>query len=538
MGLIKGNQAVNAIFMLIAVGSLIFSSWRIQPCSCPGQQSSHSGSVTVVAGGKVLRIDTGPAGPAESRKIRVPRKVIRSDYSGSYWALGSWGRVIRTSSGCWAYPTHNSYAVECYERLLAKRDELFIDVEHLQSLRVVEAKAVSKSGAPAGAVTIGEKLAAKKKSAKHGAGSNASLIPLPTVVQRFHVTRTSCVPGHGTFNFTCAVRLNVRFDTETPRAPPPEVCFVTIGDWGEPKRSQRVVADMVAELADMRMVKFIVSTGDNFYPAGVQSSADPQWIQTFETPFAAPPVANVRWYISLGNHDQWGYMAQKVYGEDHARWYLPNYAYTDTIPLYHDASKVSNETIELVVLNSAGRDISGQIQMADEFLGSIDSRSGEARDRSRHWRLVVNHEPIYSGGLHGLLPERNGFVRNSIQPVLQQHMAHAYFNGDDHFLEIHRYAGTDFFTSGGGCGSEVYTTTMRPTTKWNMFSDFLPKDVPALEIVVDGAMKRASAKGVMLHCAEGPVLRTHVVDENGAVMHVYETRYDTDPQEFLMEIEE
>lgn len=525
---------------MIAVGSLAFSSWRLQPCptltSSIGQQMIPLRDVKKSVRTDGLQVDVGPIDQTV-RKIRLPRKADRTAYSGNYWAYGSWGRVLRTVSGCWVYPAHDAYAIECYQRLVSRRKELYFDVEQLAELVPKEAVILSSSpAAAAGQVEIDSRLESKKHRDKHQTG-NITLPRLPTVIQRYRLPATSCVAGSGTFNFTCIMRINVRYETAVPNSPAPEVCFITLGDWGEARKSQRQVASMVGDIAELRMAKFIVSTGDNFYPAGVLSTADPQWINTFEAPFSAQSVTNIRWFISLGNHDQWGYMPQKQYSEDHPRWYLPDYSYSEAIPLYQDATKASNETIDMAVLNSAGRELPSQVQSADQFFLAQDARHGGKKDTSRHWRFVTNHEPIYSGGLHGLIPERNELVRNSILPSLRQHMIHAYFNGDDHFLEIHRNFGTDFFTSGGGCGSDSYSTTQRPTTRWNMFTDFIPKDVPSgVEGVVDGVSKKASSKGAMLHCVKGGEMKTYVVDEDGNVMHLYITPYEVDPTEFDMEI--
>ncbi|CUG90757.1 acid phosphatase, putative [Bodo saltans] len=510
----------------------------MQPCTCNDnaavqlQVTLNNKGVKAHTGG--LQVDAGIVDQTV-RKIRLPRNTDRTVSSGSYWAYGSWGRVFRTD---WAYPAHDAYAIECYQRLVSRRKELYFDVDQLAELMPKEAVILSHSpAAAAGQVEIDVRTENKKHSRDKHAPGNTSLTRLSTVYQRYRVPSSSCIVGSGTFNFTCIIRINVRYETITPGQPAPEVCFITIGDWGDARKSQKQVAAMVGNLAEYRMVKFMMSTGDNFYPAGVLSTADPQWISTFEVPFSAQSLTNIRWFISLGNHDQWGYMPQKQYAEDHPRWYLPDYSYSESIPLYQDAKKESNETLELAVLNSAGRELPSQVVSADQFFLTQDARHGAEKDTSRHWRLVLNHEPIYSGGLHGLIPERNELVKSNIQPSLRQHMVHAYFNGDDHFLEIHRNFGTDFFTSGGGCGSDSYSTTLRPTTKWNMFTDFISKDGPgAIEGVVDGASKRASSKGAMLHCVKGGEMKTYVVDEEGTVMHTYVTLYDVEPTEFDMEI--
>jgi acid phosphatase len=334
------------------------------------------------------------------------------------------------------------------------------------------------------------------------------------------VNRAICVKQGSTFHNSCVAKFDLLVK-QTKGDEAPEVCFTTIGDWGEPRDDQLKVAKTMSEVVRRRMVKFVVSTGDNFYPIGVQSVADPHWIQTFEIPFSSRFVQNLRWYISPGNHDQWGLQPQKEYMEQHPRWYFPNFHYFESVPLFRDQKKRSNESIELFVYNSAGREPRDQHIQGDDFFGSVSSRHGEGRggDLAHHWRMVVNHEPMFSGGMHGLIQERNQFIREMILPTIQQYMVHAYFNGDDHFLEIHRANGTDYFTSGGGGGSSKYQTSNRPTTQWN---------------ILDGDF---SPLGIMLHCLRGDTMRTTVVDEKGSVMTTYLTKYFTNATEFMLPIE-
>ncbi len=51
--------------------------------------------------------------------------------------------------------------------------------------------------------------------------------------------------------------------------------------------------------------RFVLSVGDNFYPAGVRSVRDPQWAAAFEEVYTADSL-QTPWYVALGNHDYRG----------------------------------------------------------------------------------------------------------------------------------------------------------------------------------------------------------------------------------------
>ena len=51
--------------------------------------------------------------------------------------------------------------------------------------------------------------------------------------------------------------------------------------------------------------EFVVSTGDNFYPNGVRSTRDYNWIASFENIYTAQSL-QTDWFVVLGNHDYRG----------------------------------------------------------------------------------------------------------------------------------------------------------------------------------------------------------------------------------------
>jgi hypothetical protein len=85
------------------------------------------------------------------------------------------------------------------------------------------------------------------------------------------------------------------------RAAATDPAFLVLGDWGHGvSADQRKVAVQMAKTAEAIGARFVISTGDNFYPAGAQSMEDAQWVTSFEDVYNASALM-LPWYITLGN---------------------------------------------------------------------------------------------------------------------------------------------------------------------------------------------------------------------------------------------
>lgn len=79
------------------------------------------------------------------------------------------------------------------------------------------------------------------------------------------------------------------------------LCF---GCHGEINAKAEMVAAKLAEVAEKDEILFIVVTGDNFYPKGVQSPNDKKFETFFEKKFLQyPSLKDKCFFIVLGNHD-------------------------------------------------------------------------------------------------------------------------------------------------------------------------------------------------------------------------------------------
>lgn len=222
--------------------------------------------------------------------------------------------------------------------------------------------------------------------------------------------------------------------------------FLVIGDWGQGSTEQRRVAAAMASVASGSDARFVVSTGDNFYPSGVGSIRDPQFRTSFEEMYSAQSL-QMPWYAVLGNHDYEGSPnAEVAYSNHSTRWRMPARYWTqemaagsetaafyflDTTPI----ARLSNAAAHVPLLGTSG-EARAQLEWLEQRL---------AADRSA-WKIVVGHHPILSSGNHGETPA----LADRVKPVLERYGVQVYLNGHDHDLEHLVDAGVNYVCSGSG----------------------------------------------------------------------------------------
>ncbi len=257
------------------------------------------------------------------------------------------------------------------------------------------------------------------------------------------------------------------------------VCFLAVGDFGRQGGfNQRAVAGGMAAVASSLRAQFVVSTGDNVYPAGITSGDDPRWRETFSDIYTAPSLA-VPWYAVLGNHDWVGNVSAQTRGIADARWRANMSFSLDTAGAvtehgsYGDAPLLSLFYVDTTpwvheYRNGGSIDwVTGGVLPPDAAAGPPGAREAAWRAwedaqaarlasalnaSSARWRVVVGHHAVYSyareHGSQAELARLNGILRAS--------GVAAYVNGHDHNLQVIRAPGDDaqagplYVTSGAG----------------------------------------------------------------------------------------
>ena len=192
--------------------------------------------------------------------------------------------------------------------------------------------------------------------------------------------------------------------------------IAVIGDSGTGDREQYEVADTMVAAHELFPFNTVLMLGDNLY--GDEDRKD--YEKKFEKPYKALLDDGVKFYASLGNHDE---ASQRLY-ENFNMGGKEYYSFT------------KGDDVRFFAINSSYFDEKQLEWLRDEL-----SKSKE------RWKICFFHHPIYSsGGRHGSdLP-----LREQLEPLFIQYGVDAVFAGHEHFYErIRPQNGIAYFISGG-----------------------------------------------------------------------------------------
>jgi predicted MPP superfamily phosphohydrolase len=193
------------------------------------------------------------------------------------------------------------------------------------------------------------------------------------------------------------------------------VKFAVIGDTGTGDRHQLAVAKQLAAARSQFPFDFVIMMGDNLY--GGNSARDYQ--KKFEVPYQPLLDGGVKFYASLGNHDDPSERFYKPFNMDGERYYT---------------FKPSNG-VRLFALDSTYMDDT-QLKWLDDQLAASGSE----------WKICFFHHPPYSSGeAHG----SDVTLRTQLEPLFVKYGVNAVFTGHEHFYErIKPQKGIAYFIAG------------------------------------------------------------------------------------------
>lgn len=179
------------------------------------------------------------------------------------------------------------------------------------------------------------------------------------------------------------------------------VRFAVIGDSGTGDREQYEVAQQMESYRKVVGFDFVIMLGDNIY--GGHSPRD--FAQKFEIPYKPMLDAGVKFYASLGNHDD----------PNIERLYKP---FNMGGQRYHSFKK---NDVEFFALDSDYMD-APQLKWLEDHLRPSDAR----------WKICYFHHPLYNDGkMHGADLD----LRNQLTPLLKAYHVNAVFSGHEHAYE-------------------------------------------------------------------------------------------------------
>jgi hypothetical protein len=206
---------------------------------------------------------------------------------------------------------------------------------------------------------------------------------------------------------------------------------VAFGDFGRGRLEQKQVADAILAEHRLQPFDFGLTTGDNFYPRGMDSPSDPRWKTYWEDLYTR---TGIKFYASMGNHDWYGLdspAAEILYSEKSQSWRLPAPYYTYTAG---SAQFFAVDTDE----------------MGDQQLRWLKE---ELESSAAAWKVVYGHHPVYAASTFG--KEYTEEMRKRLLPVIRGR-ADVYLCGHHHSLQhLQPDGGTHFFISGAG-GASTY----------------------------------------------------------------------------------
>ena len=193
------------------------------------------------------------------------------------------------------------------------------------------------------------------------------------------------------------------------------VKFAVIGDTGTGGSAQYQIAKLLNEARARFPYEFVIMLGDNMY--GSEGPSD--FVKKFETPYKPVLDAGVKFYATLGNHDDAAQRFYRPFNMDGKRFY--SFRKGDVAFFVLDSTYLTPEQVEWV---------------KDEL-----TRSNE------EWKIAYMHHPLYSSGeKHGSETD----LRALLEPLFIANGVDVVFAGHEHFYErLKPQNGIYYFTQGG-----------------------------------------------------------------------------------------
>jgi len=208
------------------------------------------------------------------------------------------------------------------------------------------------------------------------------------------------------------------------------VKFAVIGDTGTGGREQYEVGKLLNNSRTRFPYEFVIMMGDNLY--GGQGPSD--FVKKFETPYKPILDAGIKFYATLGNHDDPAQRFYKPFNMEGKRYY-----------------SFRKGDVEFFVLDSTYMS-PAQMDWLKDALPKSDAK----------WKIPYMHHPLYSSG------EKHGSevdLRALIEPLFIQYGVDVVLAGHEHFYERVKpqKGGIVYITEGGS--AKLRENNIRPNSE-------------------------------------------------------------------------
>jgi predicted phosphodiesterase len=234
--------------------------------------------------------------------------------------------------------------------------------------------------------------------------------------------------------------------------------FAIIGDSGTGASAQYKVAEQLIASRVKFPYEFVLMMGDNLY----SGSAQKDYQKKFELPYKTLLDSGVKFYATLGNHDNTNEKLYKPFNMNGERFYTFK----------------PKPGVRIFSLDSNYMDPS-QLQWLEKELAASGS----------DWKIVFFHHPLYSsGGTHG----SDTKLREQLEPLFLKYGVDAVFSGHEHFYErLKPQKGIYYFVSGGagklreGDVGKTNLTAKAFDTGYHFMLVEVGKDVMNFQVITD-----------------------------------------------------
>jgi predicted MPP superfamily phosphohydrolase len=257
--------------------------------------------------------------------------------------------------------------------------------------------------------------------------------------------------------FAAAVAAPVAQDLTVPNAKD-SLKFAIIGDSGTGDSAQFKVAEKLIAIRDRFPYEFVLMMGDNLYGG----SGEKDFQKKFETPYKPLLDSGIKFYASLGNHDNPNERYYKMFNMNGERFYTFK----------------AKGNARFFALDSNYMD-KPQLEWLEKELAASGS----------DWKICFFHHPLYSsGGTHG----SDDQLRQQLEPLFLKYGVDAVFSGHEHFYErIKPQKGIYYFISGGagkvrkGDVAQTNLTAKAFDTGYHFMIVELTKDALNFQVISD-----------------------------------------------------
>jgi len=197
---------------------------------------------------------------------------------------------------------------------------------------------------------------------------------------------------------------------------PDSLRFAIIGDSGTGSDSQYKVSGVLTASRAKFPYELVLMLGDNLY----YGSGEKDYQKKFERPYKALLDSGLKFYATLGNHDNSNERFYKPFNMNGERYY----------------SFKPKPGVRMFALDSNYMDKPQLAWLEKELAAS-----------GADWKIAFFHHPLYSsGGSHGSDVQ----LREQLEPLFLKYGVDAVFSGHEHFYErIKPQKGIYYFISGG-----------------------------------------------------------------------------------------